>query len=457
MIKTEQKRKFQVGCPNCIVPGSDGVMPIVAFNGPIRSYHSSERGYSMDFNSNNFLQERYFRLISECGINLVTHFENDYSRYPVDMTRALEWAEKYNFKLFVNDDVLRGDMTEEELSSRIAEYGHYKSFGGIKIIDEPCGDKFPENFDGAQKLMVNPLKNFAPLAKRLNAYDNLIGYINLFPYYYWMKSTVEDYKVYIEEFLETCHPKIISYDNYPFDLSCRDVCMKDFFVNLTIVRSYAQKYNIPFWAFAQCGSQWNYKRVPVETEEYRPTKWEFFWSVNVELAFGAKGIEYYPLVQPYGDALYIGGGLDCDRGGILGADGEPTMWHGFVRQMNRQVNAVGPILLKCENQGVIAKAGAWNYTKGLEGMFETEHYKELIDVETEEEGAFVGCFDYASKTALYVVNNGTKKCQNVTLRFDDVYDLQLVSSVRNDVEETDTCQLTLGAGAAVLIIVSQKI
>ena len=173
MSITEQKRKVQTGCPKCIVPGSDGVMPIVAFNGPIRPYHSSERGATIDFISADFLQERYFRLIAECGINLVTHFENDYSRYPADMIRALEWAEKYHFKLFVNDKELCADMTEEELTNRIAEYGRYQSFGGIKIIDEPCNDKFPVNFDGAQKLMVNPLKDFAPLARRLNSYDNL--------------------------------------------------------------------------------------------------------------------------------------------------------------------------------------------------------------------------------------------------------------------------------------------
>lgn len=457
MNKTEQKRKVQTGCPNCIVPGSDGVMPIVAFNGPIRSYHSSERGWDIDFTSHNFLQERYFQLIAECGINVVTHFEDDYSRYPQDMIQALEWAEKYGFKLFLSDYKLRADMSEEELTNRIAEYGRYHSFGGIKIIDEPCTRKFPTVFDGAQKLSVNALEHYAPLARRLNSYDNLIGYINLFPYYYWMESTVEDYKEYIEEYLETCNPKIISYDNYPFDLPDREACLRAFFINLTVVRSYALKHNIPFWAFAQCGSQWNFQGKPIETEEYRPTKWEFFWSANTELAFGAKGMEYFPLVQPYDYGMYLDGGIDGDRCGILGADGEPTMWHGFVRQMNKQVNAVGSILMQCDSVGVIAKEGALTHAKGLEGILESDQYKELVAVETEAEGAFVGCFDYEGKTVLYVVNNGTKKCQSMTLRFDNEYRLQFLSAVRNDVEETDVCQFILGAGSAVLIIVSDKV
>lgn len=450
------EEQIQQGCPNCLVPGTDGIMPIVAFNGPIRPYHSSEIGATYDYTTPDYLHERYFKLIADCGINLVTHFEHDYSKYPEDMIKVLEWAEQYNFKIFVNDEGLFADMGEEELTNRIAEYGHYKSFGGIKIIDEPCNDKFPVNFDGEQKLWVHPMRNYAPLARKLNGYKNLIGYINLLPYYYWMESTIEDYKGYVEEYLETCNPKIISYDHYPFDYLEREAAMKVFFENLVIIRGYAKKYNIPFWAFAQCGSQWNFQGKPVDSQEYRPTKWEFFWSVNTELAFGAKGIEYYPLVQPYGDALYLGGGLDCDRGSILGADGEPTMWYGFVRQINRHINAVGSVLLRSENVGIIAVADALKYTSGLDGILDTESYRELISVETEAEGAFIGCFDYEGKTAFYVVNNGTRKCQHIVLHFDDVYCLKLMSAVRNDTEQTACCQLTLGAGSAVLVIVSKE-
>ena len=46
---SEKEKKILSACPDCQVPGSDGKMPIIGFNSPIRSWHSSERGYEGDF------------------------------------------------------------------------------------------------------------------------------------------------------------------------------------------------------------------------------------------------------------------------------------------------------------------------------------------------------------------------------------------------------------------------
>ena len=434
----KKKNKMLDGCPDCIIPGTDGKMPIVGYNGPTGRY----------------MQERYMQLISECGINLLTFFEYDYTTHPEEYHQLLEWCEKYGIFMHVNDVALHPDMTEEELSARIAKYGKYKSFAGIHIMDEPCNDVFPVSFEGAQKLRFHPMHLYSAISKRLNSYDNMMGYINLLPHYYWMECYLEDYRNYLEEYIETCDPKIISYDHYVFDDRDRKRAMKWFFQNLLVVREYSLKSGIPFWVFIQAGSQWGPDLNPRETETYRPTKYELFWNVNVVLAFGCKGVEYYPLVQPYDDALYLDGGLDCDRGGILGADGEPTMYHGFIRQINNQVNAVGSILMKCENKGVLAIKNATTYVEGKEGILDSDGYKELVSVSCRTAGVFVGCFDYEGKTALYVVNNDTKKCQNVTLHFDNTYHLEFVSYAHQGQEDTNVLKITLGAGNAMLVVVS---
>lgn len=453
----KKEKKILSVCPECIVPGSDGKMPIIGFNSPIRAWHSSERGYEGDFWSNDFIQERYCQLISECGINLITHFENDYGKYPEDFHKVLTWAEKYDFKVFVNDlALLREDMTDEELGERIAEYSKYKSFAGIKIIDEPCNDYFPVEFNGEQNLSFHPMKWYSTLSRRLNSYDNLIGYINLLPYYWWMRCTTDDYKGYLKEFIETCNPKVISYDHYMFDDKDKKRGMTWFFWNLSLIREYAKKANIPFWAYVRLGNAWNYKLSDKIAQPYRPTKHEFFWNVNVLLAFGCKGIEYYPLIQPYGCGKCLDGSLDGDREGIFGADGEPTMWHGFVRQMNKQITAVDSILMKSKNMGVLAMKDATTYVKELNGIIEADGYKELVSVSCRKAGVFVGCFDYEGKTVFYVVNNDTKKCQNVVLRFDDVYHLEYISSARHGEEHADVLRFTLGQGGALLVVVSKN-
>ena len=96
METTKKKNKIMPACdPNLVVPCFGERMPIKGFNSPIRSYHSKERGYAVDYVSNNFLQERYFKLIADCGINLIDHFEEDYNKYPEDTIQALKWCEKY--------------------------------------------------------------------------------------------------------------------------------------------------------------------------------------------------------------------------------------------------------------------------------------------------------------------------------------------------------------------------
>ena len=324
----------------------------------------------------------------------------------------------------------------------------------MHVIDEPCIDGFPENFDGTQKLPFEPMPKYAALMRRLHNYDNMTGYINLLPIYHWMNCTADDYRKYLTEFLETCNPRVISFDHYLFEDRNLKRELKWFFINLSVVCEYSKKSGVPFWAFAQCGHQWNFGYSKMETDTYLPTKYQFFWLVNTNLAFGAKGIQYFPIVQEYQCALYLDGGLDCDRSGILGADGEPTMWHGFARQSSKQIKAVGSILMQCELQGVLALKDAKLYCEGLYPVLDAENYKELVSVQCRKNGVFIGCFDYQGKTAFYVVNNDTKKCQNVKLNFDSVYHMKLISDVGEREEETSSCKITLGAGKAILVVLS---
>ena len=57
---------------------------------------------------------------------------------------------------------------------------------------------------------------------------------------------------------------------------------------------------------------------------------------------------------------------------------------------------------------------------------------------------------------VYVVNNDTKKCQYVTLNFDNVYDLEYISLAQKGRVEADKLRLTLGMGGAMLVVVSHK-
>ena len=75
-------------------------------------------------------------------------------------------------------------------------------------------------------------------------------YFNLYPYLVW--NSLSGYESYLNAFMET-KPKYIAYDMYPFVGETAE--MDDsYFTNLSIIRKYAKKYKIPFWAYLQsCG------------------------------------------------------------------------------------------------------------------------------------------------------------------------------------------------------------
>src|SRR2546426_4447336 len=87
------------------------------------------------------------------------------------------------------------------VASLVAEVGRHPALFGYYLRDEPPANWFP----GLEKVAAI-VRELAP---------GKWPYINLFPDYAesWQLGTT-NYAEYLERFIATCHPKIISYDNY---------------------------------------------------------------------------------------------------------------------------------------------------------------------------------------------------------------------------------------------------
>lgn len=179
------------------------------------------------------------------------------------------------------------------------------------------------------------------------------------------------------------------------------------FENLEILDKYAQKYDIPFWTYIQLGGQWNDGVKQQETVRYYPRPEEVIWNVNTSLAGGAKGIAYFPLLQPYYFAFAPDGEMDFGRNGLINANEEKRAWFDCVKEANRY-------------------------------------------------GTIIGCFEYGGKSAFYVVNNDTTEAQSITLQFDQVYSLTLVSSEREKAVQRDSVTLHLDPASAALVLMREK-
>ena len=406
--------------------------------------------------------EKIFELIRDSGVNLITYSEYTYgvSGQTENVIKQLQLAEKYGISMFIRDGRLSNqDYTAEELAQKLASYSMYRSFKGLTIYDEPSAT------DGSYGSGVK-LDAYAKLSSSIQSYGNLTAYTNLFP----LDSSLgmeEDYEAYLEEYCTNYKPKILSFDDYPFDdagLLQADVRnISTYFRNLAIVREKAMKYQIPFWAFVQAGSNWGTQAEATTNDNDTPTAEEFRWNVNINLAFGAKGIQYFPLVQPdYFAETTDGSGNDYNRNGLIGADGVTiNAWYDYAVEANNQIKAVDAVLMKSESKGIMTVGTYATSNTKSSGMPVFEQFREITEISTDETsglssityGAVAGCFDYRGKTAVYVVNYDVNKANTITLSFNDTYTAQIINYEGTTTTSGQSCQVLLPAGGAALVII----
>ncbi|WP_433160384.1 hypothetical protein [Kribbella sp. CA-247076] len=173
-------------------------------------------------------------------------------------------------------------------------YGPYSSLAGFNLYDEPGAGWF-----GTLARAVAVSRELAP---------SLLPYINLFP---------SDDPAYYRSFVDVVKPSLISFDRYPLLSEGREDA--NYFHNWAIVRDAALHGDIPSWVFIQTLLYNNHRE---------PTASELLWQVNISLAYGAKGIQYFTYWTP-----------EAARGegfgpALITVDGRRTPRYAASRQIN---------------------------------------------------------------------------------------------------------------------------
>ena len=263
-----------------------------------------------------------------------------------------------------------------------------------------------------------------------------------------------EYEEYLRSFCESEKPKYLSYIHplytniYKNGIDENDA-KRCFISNALLVNKFVIEYDIPFWASVQAGGDFE---EGGEVREYYPDAEQFLWMVNVYLATGAKGIQYYPLIQKFSNALRDDGTIDHDRGGILGADGLPTVYWSYIRQANEQIADAGPMLLQSRSELLIGTGEATLLSKKVLGFCQEPTFRQLTSVESSEKGVIIGCLDFKHRTGFYVVNNDTYTRREVTLNFDGPQ-TAVITQIGNKRTESkaEKITLSLAAGGAALV------
>lgn len=427
---------------------SENVMPIGGFFGPYRG--TDKNGTYRDL-----VTDDVFAKIQDIGVNLIVASPTSWNATGSSdtITKSLYLAEKYGIGVYVTDYSL---LNKSNAAASLGLYSNFTSFKGIHLIDEPTTASFYGN--GAS---ANTLLSYAGAATQLNRYTNLNGYINLYGMnYVWAnaagKDATEYYNTYLDEYLDATNARHLSYDTYAFT-----VARRTYFTNLKVTRRKSLEKDIPFWGFVQAGSNFNDAQTDLDTsaDNNRPTKGEFLWNVNTTLAYGAKGIEYFTLIQPsYYAYASSADKYDYERNGLIAANGELTKWGGYAKKANAQIAAVDEVLMNATSVAVLATGSDLQTCTGIS---QTGYGKlKSIDIPTKSlgyaedgEGALVGVFDYQGKEVYYVVNNDMTGTQTITLNFtESVSYYTIQNAVKASGSGTKLTLTELPAGEAVLVV-----
>lgn len=202
--------------------------------------------------------------------------------------------------------------------SLLKQVGRHPAVFGFYLRDEPPSDWFPH-----LEQVAGPFRELAPTKW---------PYINLFPDYAVPGQLgATNYDEYLERFIATCRPRILSYDNYSLmdDGSVR----ANFWSNLESVRAAARRHDLEFWNIVLAVAHFHYAE---------PTAAGLRLQAYATLACGGRGLSYFTYFAPP-----VGG----YRNAAVDQFGDETATWQLLQNVNHQVLKLAPTLLqmKCDD------------------------------------------------------------------------------------------------------------
>lgn len=356
--------------------------------------------------------DELFGLIRDSGINYMITLEEWSSQYwCIDSLRA---AHNAGIKLYYN---CVGQSNMLERIQHILDSEYSDALGGIYVKDEPLLSEMEEL--GKQTAAVKELLNGR----------NIPVFSNLLPTYATSSMIGDDYRAYVNAYLENVESDILMFDYYPYS-GQRDT-LYDMMVNIAIAKEAADEKNIPLYTFIQ-SSQTASMREPSYTE--------LKLNVNLNLAMGVKGFAYFLTCETYEDWGYST---------MIDFNGNTTEMYDKIKEVNSDINAMKGVYLDYDYKGIILSKYA-NGTKAMKeaGCEVLENYASLKSVSSTKESA-VGCFENKyGEIAYYAVNLSYLIPAKITLNFESDVSYEVWGeNGLSDIGNTENGKLVLAMGA----------
>lgn len=363
--------------------------------------------------------DEQYQLLQESGINTISGvFENPNANID-DVYKSLENASNHNINFLVNDmSLIAKSHNKENLGEYIGILKKYPGFAGFLACDEPIVSQYEQ-----LRFCKDVVEEIDP---------TLAYYVNLLPTY--GDGTLigtTSYEDYVRKYIDIVNPKFLSFDYY----GCRGEgtnVLLDYFTCLDTYRKLSLEKEIPFWSFACVTKHLDIRVSEAETK----------WQVNTQLAFGAKGMQYFCYQNPKVDEMFSDNGTS-----MVLCSGEKTDYYDYVQTINKRIKSMEHILMNSTNIGLMQ----YNKSPAVVSFDKIKSCRELERINTSS-NILVGCFDYGGKSAFYVVNNSLNKTARFIPVFNqyvegNLYGAEGISSFKGEITEP----IVLTAGDAMLI------
>lgn len=253
----------------------------------------------------------------------------------------IKLAKQYGLAAFIaHNRMTRRHFTQQGLREVMSMADRYDNVKGYLIWDEPSPKFFQE------------ISRWTDALGR--AHPEHLAWINLHPVKLIEEELpgVTSYERYIEDFIAMVGPRMISYDNYGALRESNDdrFFYKNFedsyfFYNMKIIRDTALKHDLPFWGFVLSTPHWAY---------VTPTEADLRFQVYSLLAYGADGVWYFTYrsvenLSRKSEELARATGIDS---GLIGHDSDKSDRYEMVKEINAEILALGPTLLRLTSKGV---------------------------------------------------------------------------------------------------------
>ncbi len=253
--------------------------------------------------------------------------------------KAVALAEKLGLPVLLHHQkVDRSPFSKKVLAEVLEAAKRHPNIVGVLLWDEPSPESFASIADWTAALRA--------------ARPDLLPWVNL----HAMKIVEEElpgvtqYGPYVDGYVETVKPLVLSYDNYGALRESNDdrFFYKNFedtyfYHNMAIFRDRSLKYDLPFWGFPLVNPHWTY---------FTPSEMDIRFQVYSLLAYGAKGLWYFTYDTTEGG---ISGpnleGAEIESA-LVNKDGSVTSRYSIVQRINAEVKALGPTLLGLTSVGI---------------------------------------------------------------------------------------------------------